>query len=258
MHALFRRFRLLSITAVVAFLVMMVKLNAVWDGLAALDASGVVATASAASGGHGEKGGHAEKGKDAHAGGTKTAAKDAPKDTPKDAPKDTPKDAPKDTAQAPPSPAEGDQGPHLTPSEIEVLQQLAQRREELARRADALDRREGLLKAAEHRLDQKLQGLKDLQATLERLIAEYKAQQDEQTQTLVKIYENMKPKDAARIFEELEMGTLLGVADRMKERKLAALLAEMNPARAKEVTEELARLRTLPKASGAADAGKRS
>lgn len=250
MHALFRRFRLLSITGVVAFLVMMVKLNAVWDGLAALDASAVVATARAASGGQGEKGGHAAKGKDAHASEAKTAAKDTPKDTPKD--------PPKDTAQAPPAPAEGDQGPHLTPSEIEVLQQLAQRREELARRADALDRREGLLKAAEHRLDQKLQGLKDLQATLERLIAEYKAQQDEQTQTLVKIYENMKPKDAARIFEELEMGTLLGVADRMKERKLAALLAEMNPARAKEVTEELARLRTLPKASGAADAGKRS
>lgn len=254
MHALFRRFRLLSITGVVAFLVMMVKLNAVWDGLAALDASAVVATARAASGGQGEKGGHAAKGKDAHASEAKTAAKD----TPKELAKEPPKDPPKDTAQAPPAPAEGDQGPHLTPSEIEVLQQLAQRREELARRADALDRREGLLKAAEHRLDQKLQGLKDLQATLERLIAEYKAQQDEQTQTLVKIYENMKPKDAARIFEELEMGTLLGVADRMKERKLAALLAEMNPARAKEVTEELARLRTLPKASGAADAGKRS
>ncbi len=250
MHALFRRFRLLSITGVVAFLVMMVKLNAVWDGLAALDASAVVATARAASGGQGEKGGHAAKGKDAHASEAKTAAKDTAKELAKD--------PPKDTAQAPPAPAEGDQGPHLTPSEIEVLQQLAQRREELARRADALDRREGLLKAAEHRLDQKLQGLKDLQATLERLIAEYKAQQDEQTQTLVKIYENMKPKDAARIFEELEMGTLLGVADRMKERKLAALLAEMNPARAKEVTEELARLRTLPKASGAADAGKRS
>lgn len=254
MHALFRRFRLLSITGVVAFLVMMVKLNAVWDGLAALDASAVVATARAASGGQGEKGGHAAKGKDAHASEAKTAAKD----TPKELAKEPPKDPPKDTAQAPPAPAEGDQGPHLTPSEIEVLQQLAQRREELARRADALDRREGLLKAAEHRLDQKLQGLKDLQATLERLIAEYKAQQDEQTQTLVKIYENMKPKDAARIFEELEMGTLLGVADRMKERKLAALLAEMNPARAKDVTEELARLRTLPKASGAADAGKRS
>lgn len=251
MHALFRRFRLLSITGVVAFLVMMVKLNAVWDGLAALEAGGVVASARAASGAKtAAKDGHAEKGKDAHASEAKTAAKDAPKELAKE--------QPKDKAQAPPAPAEGDQGPHLTPSEIEVLQQLAQRREELARRADALDRREGLLKAAEHRLDQKLQGLKDLQATLERLIAEYKAQQDEQTQTLVKIYENMKPKDAARIFEELEMGTLLGVADRMKERKLAALLAEMNPARAKEVTEELARLRTLPKASGAADAGKRS
>src|SRR3546814_17091245 len=60
-----------------------------------------------------------------------------------------------------------------------------------------------------------------------------------QMQSLVKIYESMKPKDAARIFEELDMEVLLEVVERMKERKTAPILAEMNPERAKTGTPEL-------------------
>ena len=56
----------------------------------------------------------------------------------------------------------------------------------------------------------------------------------------------MKPKDAARIFEELDMEVLLEVIERMKERKTAPILAQMNPQRAKTVTLELAQRRELP------------
>ena len=56
----------------------------------------------------------------------------------------------------------------------------------------------------------------------------------------------MKPKDAARIFEELDMAVLLDVIERMKERKTAPILAQMNPRRAKAITLELAQRRGLP------------
>ena len=55
-----------------------------------------------------------------------------------------------------------------------------------------------------------------------------------------KIYENMKPKAAAGVFEELDMDILLEVVSRMKERKVAPILALMTPTRAKELTFELA------------------
>jgi flagellar motility protein MotE (MotC chaperone) len=87
--------------------------------------------------------------------------------------------------------------------------------------------------------------LKAIQASLDSLIKVYDDQQDGQIRSLVKIYENMKPKDAARIFQELDMETLLLVAERMKERKLAPIMAQMNPGKAKEVTVELARLRQM-------------
>jgi len=134
----------------------------------------------------------------------------------------------------------------MTDEDIEQLQSLANRREELEQRARDIDDREVLLKAAEQRIDQKITELEQLQATIEALLVQHDEQDEAQMQSLVKIYESMKPKDAARIFEELDMEVLLEVVERMKERKTAPILAQMNPERAKAVTLELAQRRDLP------------
>lgn len=134
----------------------------------------------------------------------------------------------------------------LTPAEIEILQQLAVRRDSLDARETELGTREGLLKAAEERIDKKIAELQNLRVTIDGLIKKFDAQQDAKLTSLVRIYENMKPKSAARIFEQLEMDTLLEVAERMKERKLAPIMAQMGEERAREVTVELRRLRELP------------
>ncbi|NQU55602.1 MAG: hypothetical protein HQ513_00105 [Rhodospirillales bacterium] len=134
----------------------------------------------------------------------------------------------------------------LTQAEIDLLQRLADRREILASQEKEMEMRGGLLKAAEERIDKKIAELKNFQNTIEKLIKTYDDQQVAKIQSLVKIYENMKPKDAARIFEELDMDTLLLVTERMKERKLAPIMAKMKPSRATEITVELSRLRNLP------------
>jgi len=135
----------------------------------------------------------------------------------------------------------------LTPAEIEILQQLAVRRDNLDARESELRTREGLLKAAEERIEKKIAELQNLRLTIDGLIKKFDAQQDAKVKSLVKIYENMKPKSAAKIFEELELDTLLEVAEQMKERKLAAIMAQLGAERAREVTVELRRLRELPK-----------
>jgi flagellar motility protein MotE (MotC chaperone) len=134
----------------------------------------------------------------------------------------------------------------MTDEEIVLLQSLSQRREELEQRAREIDEREVLLKAAEQRIDQKIAELEQLQGSIEALLVKHDDQSEAQMLSLVKIYESMKPKDAARIFEELDMAVLLEVVERMKERKAAPILAEMNPERAKTVTLELAQRRALP------------
>lgn len=134
----------------------------------------------------------------------------------------------------------------MTDEELVLLQSLSQRREELEQRAREIDEREVLLKAAEQRIEQRIGELENLQASIEGLLVQHDEQTETQMQSLVKIYESMKPKDAARIFEELDMEVLLEVIERMKERKTAPILANMDPQRAKAVTLELAQRRELP------------
>ncbi|MBT7953794.1 MAG: hypothetical protein HN731_01265 [Rhodospirillaceae bacterium] len=134
----------------------------------------------------------------------------------------------------------------FTQTEIDLLQQLADRREKIEARSEEIDLRAGLLSAAEKRIDKKIQEMKSLEITIQKLIKTHDQQEEAKMESLVKIYENMKPKDAARIFEELDIGTLLSVAERMKERKLAPVMAKMNAQKAKEMTVELTKLRELP------------
>ena len=134
----------------------------------------------------------------------------------------------------------------MSQNEIDLLQQLAERREELEKNLQEMAVREGILNAAEQRIDRKIQELRGLQATIDNLIKKHDDQEENKIRSLVKIYENMKPKDAARIFEELDLDTLLLVAERMKERKLAPVMAQMNSSKAKDVTVKLSTLRSLP------------
>ena len=134
----------------------------------------------------------------------------------------------------------------FTRAEIELLANLAQRREQLEQRAREFDLRESLLAAAEKRIDERIAELKKLEASIKQIVQQYDQQEEKNFQGLVKVYENMKPKDAARIFEKLDPEVLLGVVERMKEAKLAAVLADMSPATAQDLTVRLATRKQIP------------
>lgn len=234
MQPLLSRFRLLPITLFAASLMLTVKLGAIWNDLGNIADTSISVTAA--------------------------LAESAPKEDHGSAEPDTELDAEASQATAEQDTPNGGAAPHSgqpraqSRSEIELLDQLAERRRTLDSWEHEIAQRDALLKAAESRIDKKVQELKAMQASLDSLIKVYDDQQDGQIRSLVKIYENMKPKDAARIFQELDMETLLLVAERMKERKLAPIMAQMNPGKAKEVTVELARLRRMEERETAATA----
>jgi flagellar motility protein MotE (MotC chaperone) len=131
-------------------------------------------------------------------------------------------------------------------SEVEVLQSLSKRRAEIDKREEALSQREALLKAASLEVDRKVTELNKLKGEIEDLLGKQQQMQEERLASLVKIYEAMKPKEAARIFDTLEMDVLLAVVGRMNERKLSPVLASMDPEKARLVTIQLAEQRKLP------------
>ena len=136
--------------------------------------------------------------------------------------------------------------PVMSESEIAVLASLAKRREELDRWQRQANVREQLLRATEKRVEQRITELKDIEQRIQAYVSEQEQASAEQLASLVKMYESMKPKDAARIFERLDMGVLLSVVERMNARKMAAVMAKMDPVAAQELTVELATRRELP------------
>jgi flagellar motility protein MotE (MotC chaperone) len=134
----------------------------------------------------------------------------------------------------------------FTRSEIELLQELSKRRKELDAREQAVIQQEGLLNAAETRIEKKIAELKGVKDDIELLIQKYEEQEEQQLNDLVAIYEKMKPKDASRIFNDLETEILLQIFDKMKASKTALILANMKAARAKEITSRIAERREMP------------
>jgi flagellar motility protein MotE (MotC chaperone) len=134
--------------------------------------------------------------------------------------------------------------PAVGAGERTVLLELRRRRDELDARETMVNAREATLAAAELRLGARVGELQTLQKKLEDLEQAREQRDDASWQGLVKLYETMKPRDAAAIFNDLDMPVLLSVVDRMKDAKAATVLAAMQPDKAREVTTKLATLRT--------------
>jgi flagellar motility protein MotE (MotC chaperone) len=145
---------------------------------------------------------------------------------------------------APAKPSEDAAPPPVSDVERTVLLELRQRRQELDERDAALAARESLAIATEQKLAARVGELQALQKKLEALESARKERDDASWQGLVKLYEAMKPREAATIFNDLEMPVLLQVIDRMKEAKAAPVLASMQPDKARELTAKLAQMRT--------------
>lgn len=130
----------------------------------------------------------------------------------------------------------------VSATEQALLERLTQRRGELDKRAADLDMRDALVKAAEKQMQERADALKALQGEIARLHDEKQQMEDAQFTAIVTMYATMKPQDAATIFNGLEMGVLSRVAKAMEPRKMSAILAKMNAARAQDLTQHLASL----------------
>jgi flagellar motility protein MotE (MotC chaperone) len=210
--------RLLKFVIVAAVLMLTVKIGAVWHD------AGVAFAQSAKP---------AETPKPADA--AKPAADAKPADSAK--PADTATPDPLKTASA---------EKKFSPTELELLQNLSKRRAELDQRSEEMDRRELLLKATEQRVQEKIDQLQKMQAQLDAALGKVDEQEDQRLQSLVRIYEAMKPQEAAAIFDKLEQPVLLQVLTRMKDKSVAAILPHLDGDKARSITMALAEHKQLP------------
>ena len=132
---------------------------------------------------------------------------------------------------------------HCVDAERALLEQLRARRTELEAREQSLVSRELVLTAAERRLGQRIEELTQLQQRLEAMERTRGEREESGWRGLVRTYESMRPREAAAIFEELELPVVIQILDRMGERKMAPVIGAMRPEKARILTAELARHR---------------
>jgi flagellar motility protein MotE (MotC chaperone) len=154
--------------------------------------------------------------------------------------------APKPEAAAPPAdpaaaPVAPDMPkPSLSAGERAVLESLAQRRQELETRAREMEVRESLLKAAEKRIEARLQELKELEVRLTGVASKKDEAEAAKFKSLVSMYENMKAKDAAKVFDRLNMRVLIELVNAMNPRRMSDILGQMTPDVVERLTMEIA------------------
>ena len=138
-----------------------------------------------------------------------------------------------------------------TGAERAILERLAERRQQLDARARELDIREGLIEAAEKRMEAKLAELKDIEAHITAAKAANDGAEAARFKGLATMYESMKPRDAAKIFDRLDIGVLMEVTSQINPRRMSDILAQMTPDTAERLTVELANRARLVAKTGA-------
>src|SRR3954470_15098277 len=146
-----------------------------------------------------------------------------------------------------------DQSPRVSESERAILERLQSRRQELEQRAREVEIRESLLKAAEKRIESKVEEMKSLEGKAATAAGQRNEQEAVRFKGIITMYEGMKPKDAAKVFDRLEMGVLIEIASQIAPRKMSDIMGLMQPEAAERLTVELARRAGADKSTSTAE-----
>lgn len=134
------------------------------------------------------------------------------------------------------------QGAERTRLGVSIGEDMGARDQAAVRRKRALDMREQAARATEARLkaDIDARNQADVAAAGARAGAKDEESGD-QFDDLARIYQAMKPARAAVVFEQLDMDVQMKVAQRMRERSTATIMAAMTPRGAAALSMALAR-----------------
>ena len=122
-----------------------------------------------------------------------------------------------------------------------LTNELSERRRLLDLREEEIIKKEALLGAAEKQLMVRQKALEEVRDEINERIRNFDTQQQEALSNIMLTYNVMKPRAAAAIFDGLDMEILISVVQNMSARKLAPIMAEMQPGKAQQLTEALSR-----------------
>ncbi len=131
------------------------------------------------------------------------------------------------------------QKPKQTGTTGESVHALQQRELELKKKEDQLREKEDRLAKLEKEIEQKVKDLLVLQKEMLAARTEKQESQNTKVRSLAKIYGTMKPKEAAKLLENLDDKLVMGIIQTMTPDEAAAILALIEVKKAAKISEAL-------------------
>lgn len=140
-------------------------------------------------------------------------------------------------AETPPVPT-GQEAPKI---DINMLETIKKRNEELEAKATAQNQREQELNMLQQSIEEKLQKMTAVQKRIEELLAAREDLIDRSIKHLVKVYSSMKPDEAAGLIEKLDKDISIQILSKMKGKSAAKILEKMDPGAASDISDKIAK-----------------
>lgn len=126
------------------------------------------------------------------------------------------------------------------PGDGRLLLEVGRRQSEIDRRERAVELREARVQAAEGLARTQIAELTRLREEVERLVVREGSAAEADIDSLVSLYVNMRPQQAAKVLDKLEPPRAATILLKIPERQAGPILANMDPNSALAVTQEIA------------------
>ncbi len=126
-------------------------------------------------------------------------------------------------------------------AEDDILRVVEKQRIELAQKEDALKKEETRLNALKSEVDGNIEKYTKLLEQIDNALNGIKEANNKNLKHVAKAYEAMEPEDAATRLEDLDKTTSVKILLMMSSKKAGAVMGVMEPARAAQITKDLAK-----------------
>ncbi len=126
----------------------------------------------------------------------------------------------------------------VTEEELSHYSKLAERKEQLDLREKELAKMEEDLHKQKAEIEVRIKKLESIRANISGVLKERVEVDEQRVTTLVDFYSNMKPKQAAEVFNTLNEDLAIEVLGRMKKKNAAAIMNLLEPAKARTLSEK--------------------
>lgn len=128
----------------------------------------------------------------------------------------------------------------LSADEVDHLRKLNDRKAELDAKEEELNRMEQELQTQKAALEKRMTELEDTRRKISSVLDDRVKADDQKIESLVQLYTNMRPPQAAKVFETLDEDLTVEVLSRMKKKNAADIMNLLKPEKAQVVSEKLA------------------